>query len=116
MSNTYRLVCDDCKAKKWVGQNNYLYDGNDVESFLYNHVNCNIRFICNEADETRTDYEEIVTEDEKELEEMSLEQIEAHISRCEHTLAYNTDKQLVKQAEKDIRKLIKRKFDIIGRD
>ena len=50
------------------------------------------------------------------IQEMSLDVIEAHISRCEHILAYNTDKQLVKQAEKDIRKLIKRKFDIIGRD
>ena len=54
--------------------------------------------------------------DAKDLEEMSLEQIEEMILRCEYTIAYHPYKRIRQQALNDNARLIKRKFDIIGRD
>ena len=56
MSQTYSLVCDDCKVEYWCGQSLHIYSKEKTSDFLHAHQGHCLRFVNNCKDETIENY------------------------------------------------------------
>lgn len=63
MSTTYSLVCDECKEKLWIGQNQNIYSTqkhiHKLTEFLYAHEGHSLRFLSQHSEPL--DYIEFVS-------------------------------------------------------
>jgi hypothetical protein len=56
MSNTYSIVCDECKVAYWCGQSDYIYCKEKMAEFLHEHLGHTLRFVIDCGDDSIVDY------------------------------------------------------------
>lgn len=69
MSQTYNIVCTQCRQHLWVGQRDYIYSTpehmSNLASFLHAHLNHPLMFVNEESSELDESEEQFADDEDK---------------------------------------------------